>query len=318
MKFIDLNKHLKEHLEPIYIVTGEDAFLIAQTLNTFQKHIVTDFKELNYNYFDNENTNLTQILNACNSLPFMAEKKLVVAKIENFASSEFEELKEYASNPNLSTVFLIVSKNKDFLKLENSLEIDCSLLDNQTLLMLIASQLKKHNKSITKPAAQTLIKKCDNDAMKITSELEKLRFYTTEQLITEQDVLEIVPDSFEFNIFNLTNALSVKNSDLTLKILKNMLDLKTEPTQIISAVASNFRRMFLSVITTDLTNDQIAEKLKVKPYAVFKAKETANKFSVKNLKRIHELLQDVDFKLKNGQMSPENCVYYLIFNILTV
>ena len=97
-----------------------------------------------------------------------------------------------------------------------------------------------------------------------------------------------------------------------------MLSAKTEPTQIISAIAGNFRRMFLSVITTNLTNEQIAQELKVKPYAILKAKETAAKFSVKNLKRIHELLQEVDFKLKNGKMSAENCVYYLVFNILTV
>ncbi len=318
MKFIDLNKNLKDILASIYVVSGEDSFLISQTINTFKKQVVTDFPDLNYNYFDDNNTNIIQVLNACNGLPFMIEKKLVVAKIEALAKNDFELLKEYANNPNPATVFLLVSQNKDFLKLSNTTEIDCSWLDNETLLKLIASRLKAHDKTITRTAAQALIKKCDNDAMKIVGELEKLRFYTSQALITEEDVAIVVPDSFEFNIFNLTNALSAKNADTTLKILKDMLSAKTEPTQIISAIAGNFRRMFLSVITTNLTNEQIAQELKVKPYAILKAKETAAKFSVKNLKRIHELLQEVDFKLKNGKMSAENCVYYLVFNILTV
>lgn len=318
MKFIDLNKNLKESLSPIYYVTGDDSFLISQTISVLKKQVVTDFADLNYNYFEEVTSNLTQVLNACNGMPFAAEQKLVVAKIENILKADFEALKSYSQNPNPACVFVIVSNTSDFAKLENAQQIDCSALDGETLLKLIASRLKAHNKSITRPAAQALIKKCDSDAMKIVGELEKLRFYTKEEIITEDDVLDVVPNSFELNIFNLTNALAAKNSDTTLKILKDMLSAKTEPTQIIAAIANNFRRMFLSVITNNLTNEQIAQELKVKPYAIQKAKETAAKFSVKNLKRIHELLQEVDFKLKNGKMSAENCVYYLVFNILTV
>lgn len=163
-----------------------------------------------------------------------------------------------------------------------------------------------------------LAEKCDNNAMKVVNEVTKLSFYSTSDTITENDVRQLVADSFEFNIFNLTNALSDKNASLTLKILKDMFLAKTEPSQIIAAISNNFKRMFISIISTNHTNEQIAQELKVKTYAIVKSKQAAQKFSVKNLKRINELLQEVDYKLKSGKMSAENCVYYLIFNILTV
>jgi DNA polymerase-3 subunit delta len=319
LKFIDINKHIKNNLLPVYLVTGDDSFLISQTISIFKKTVITELEDLNYNYFDGESQNISLVLNACNGLPFASKKKLVIAKLQNpLLKDDFELLKMYLSNPNPTTVLLLVSQVLDKTKLTNFEEIDCSKLDQNTLLKLIASRFNNYGKSITRSAGILLAQKTDNNAMKVVNEITKLNFYVSGDIVTDDDVNQLVSDSFDLNIYNLTNALAEKNSTLTLKILNDMLWAKTEPSQIIGAISNSFKRMFISIISTGHTNEQIAQELKVKPYAIVKAKQTAQKFSVKNLKRINELLEEIDFKLKSGKMSAENCVYYLIFNILTV
>ena len=65
-----------------------------------------------------------------------------------------------------------------------------------------------------------------------------------------------------------------------------------------------------------LDDKELAELLNVKEYAIVKARTLAKNFTKLQLKNIYEMLNDVDFYIKNGQMQIENALYYLIFGIL--
>lgn len=319
MKFIEINENINQEIKPIYLLTGGDVFLISKTISIFKKKLITEFEELNFDLFDSENYNMRNIINSANGLPFGITQKLVVIKELSKLNKEDELfLQSYCLNPNPSTILLIASNEKVLEKFENVEKIDCSVLSENSLLKLIASECKKNQKTMSVDAGKLLIQKCDSDTSKIVNEVTKLCFYSEENLITAEQVAEVVTDSLELDIFKLTNSLSDKKSDATLQIVKNLLQAKVEPSIIISAISNNFRRMFLASISTDLTNDSLADKLGVKSYAIVKAKENAKKFSVKNLKRINELLTETDYMLKSGQMSAINSVYFLIFNILTI
>lgn len=319
MKYTQLKQHLQEQINPIYLATGQDTFLHDKTIAAFSKKCASDFDDINIQHFSWENFDAQNIINSCNGMPFAAQNKLVVLRQPGKLSKEDEKLfSAYAKNPNPSTCLLIVSDDKFFAGLPNVTIIDCSALTVDEQKMLIASTLKKQNKTITIDGAQLLIEKCENDAQKITNELTKLCFFADENMITKQHVEFVVANSFEQDIFGLTNALAVKNASTVLQILRSLLLAKSEPIQILSAIANNFRRMFLCSISTDMSQDELASTLGVKPYAIKIAKENAKKFGVKNLKRINELLTQTDYMLKSGQMSAINTVYYLIFNILTI
>ena len=47
MKFIDLNKSLKEKIEPLYVVKGEDFYLIRQAINNI-KSFITKIRTSNH------------------------------------------------------------------------------------------------------------------------------------------------------------------------------------------------------------------------------------------------------------------------------
>lgn len=317
MKYLELADGLLGEILPLYVISGRDAFLIQKAVSQFKKTCILSYEELNYSYFDDENFNSQTIINACNSLPFGNLKKLVVVKDPQKITSEDEHLfMSYAKNFNPSTCLVIISQEKFFYGLPGAVTVDCSALDSVNLQKLIAFQCKKQGKSITAEAGNLLIAKCDGDIMKITNEITKLTFYAKEDLITKEHVEETVTNSFNLDIYKLSNSLAEKNASDCLNILTNLLSAKVEPTLILSAISNSFRRMFLVQISTDKTNDELAKMLGVKPFAITKAKENAKKFSVKTLKKINELATQTDYMIKSGQMSAVNSIYYLIFNIL--
>ena len=46
MKFIDLNKNLKNQVEPLYKIKGGDFYLIKQAINNLKSFLIKDFEEL--------------------------------------------------------------------------------------------------------------------------------------------------------------------------------------------------------------------------------------------------------------------------------
>ena len=112
-------------------------------------------------------------------------------------------------------------------------------------------------------------------------------------------------------MFELTDALSKRDADKAV----SLLSLMDKDTKTFNLVLNHFRRMFFASIS-DLEERELAELLGVKEYAIKKAKELSRNFSKLQLKNIYEMLGDVDFYIKNGQMQVENALYYLIFGIL--
>jgi len=319
LKYFEVADNLSKELMPIYVVFGQDEYLKQKTISYFKKFCIFEYEELNYSFYNEENFDPQTVINTCNGMPFGNLKKLIIVKDPPKLTKEIENyFISYAQNPNLTTCLVILSQEKFFLSLPNVTSIDCSTLDNTNLQKLIASQCKKQNKSILADAANLLILKCDGDALKITNEIVKLSFFVEDSLITKQHVEENVTNSFNLDIYKLSNALAERNASETLYILSNLLNEKTEPTIILSAISNSFRRMFLSQISTNQTCEEIAKLLNVKTYAVTKAKENAKKFTAKSLKKINELLTQTDYMIKSGQMSAINSIYYLVFNILII
>ena len=109
----------------------------------------------------------------------------------------------------------------------------------------------------------------------------------------------------------MTDALSRRDANKAV----SLLNLMNKDTKTFTLILNHFRRIFFTSIS-NLTDKELSEFLSVKEYAIVKAREIAKNFTRIQLKNIYEMLNDVDFYIKNGQMQIENGLYYLIFGIL--
>lgn len=314
MKYTELKSNLKQKLENVYTIIGDDEFLIASAVKSVKKRSVDQMPELNFDAFDQENFDCDAIINKAMQLPFLSQKRcLVVYLPEKLKKDDNEKFSKYAKQPNVDTVLIFVDRtsNAKFGEI-----IDCSKLSSSELLKIVPNFFAKFGKSITLDSAQLLMERCNFDAQRVCNEAEKLSNYCDEQIIRKDDVNLLVKADLQFEVFKLTNFICEKNKEQTIKQINALVEGKEDPIGIVTLLSNTFRRMFYAKIS-DLTPQELATKMGVKPFAITKAKENAKSFSQKELKKILELCEELDYMTKQGQMSPVNSLYYLVFSIFS-
>lgn len=305
-----LKARLQKKVEPCYLIQGEDLLLYDKALQLVKKANDLQLEEFNFLVFDEDSFNADAVIDACETLPMASAKKIVLLKNITKINENFKKkLKDYLKKPLESTCLIIFDFfNKfDFIISE---KISAKRLDDSSLKDLIVAELKSYGKSITSDAVQQLIESCCNYYSLIKNELEKLSS-CDEFEINAKIVENLVCKETEFTVFELTDALSRRDSGKAVALL-NLMD---KDTKTFSLVLNHFRRLFF-VAVSDLSDKELADTLGVKEFAITKARSLSKNFSKIQLKNIYEMLNDVDFYIKNGQMQVENALFYLIFNII--
>ena len=305
-----LKSRLQKKIEPSYLVQGEDILLYDKALELIKKAVNLTLEDFNFIVFDDDNFDADAVIDACETLPIGSNKKIVLLKNLTKINENFKKkLKDYIKKPVESTCLVIFDFfNKfDFVISE---KVSAKRLDDFSLKELIVADLHAHNKTITTDACQQLIEACCNYYSLIKNELDKLISCDDDQ-ITTKTIDNLVCKETEFTVFELTDALSKRDSQKAV----SLLNLMEKDTKTFSLVLNHFRRLFF-VAVSGLSDKELSELLNVKEYAITKARTLSKNFSKLQLKNIYEMLNDVDFYIKNGQMQTENALYYLIFNIL--
>lgn len=321
MKFTELKKHLTTEIKNCYSLYGDDAFLCENSIELIEKKLFGDIirNNINKQVFSTENIDAVKFIDTLNTMPFFAEKKLVILKeYDSKKNSEIvSHLQNYLKAPNPSTTLVIYrlyeSENLNFK--QNIENVDCNRLETIYLNAFIKQKLAKLSTptTITEEAINLLIDYTNGYLSKINLELDKLVPYTNGN-ITTSAIEQIVSKDLEYSIYELTDSLANGKFEKAQQIKQSLLSNKKTSGSVLSLVQNFFRRLFYATISNG-TNKEIADQLKVKEFAILKAKPLAKKFGAKNLKTIMELCADLDFKTKTSQITVENATELLILTI---
>lgn len=322
MKFVELKKNLSQEILPIYLIKGQDNFLCESCINLVETKLFGNIikNNLNKQTFGTENLDIKKFLDNLNTMPFFAERKMVVLKEEDTKNSSeiISCLKEYASSPNKSTVLMVYClPESDFFKplMQKCETVDCSKLDLPIIKKWILNKLAscKNDKveyQINNDALDTLINYTNGYLTKIDKELDKLMAYS-QGLITNEMVIKLVPKDLEYSIFELTDCIANCNTQKAELIKQDLMNSRKTISALLPLFQSYFRRLFYSLVSEG-TPSEIANSLNVKEYAIIKAQSQAKKFGAKTLKKLLELLADLDYKTKSSQISLENAIELII------
>lgn len=314
MKFIELPQKLKQQVLPLYILKGDDEFVIASAIKHISNACGNEMSDFNKTYFDSENFSAQKVQEAIEILPLGTDRKFVLIRSVNKLSEADKKIlsASLSSIPPSTTVVIINSEAWKFLKVGEI--VDCGKLGQDILEKYIRVELNKKNQKITPDALKALVEICSYDMTKISCELKKVSAYCEDE-IGQNDVKALVKPDYEYQIFELSESLGNKNASKSLMLLSSFLQ-KKQPVQVLfSLIANHFRRIAHASFSS-LSNSELANLLGVKEYAIVKAKEQAKSYSKAQLKNILEVLENVDNMVKSGKMSAENAIYYVVFKIL--
>ena len=119
-------------------------------------------------------------------------------------------------------------------------------------------------------------------------------------------------------VFELTTALGKKDANKSLSILFNLLKQGSESSKLLPLMSNNFTRLFTMSVSKNMTDELLAQKLGIKPFAVTKLRGQLKNFNPVKLKNIVYEFCDVDYMIKSGLMQADTALVYIVEYILNI
>jgi DNA polymerase-3 subunit delta len=327
----------------LYIIIGEDDFSIHQELEKIKKSIGDPSALLsNTTVIEGGQVTPEQLSAACGTVPFLADKRLVIIEglFERFeskrknskkkASNSSQELEKYkplseimknlppftelvlisgdikASNPLLSELSSVATVKKFPLMKFNQL--------NQWVEKRVA--LRGNGIGISKAALELLVRLVGSDLWTMSNEIDKLILFTDGRSIEEADVQVVVSNAQEASIWRLIDAVMESRVGLAQQLLQQLFKQGMAPAQILVMLSRQVRIIFLvrEMRNHGRSRGDIQTKLGLThDFALQKAWQQADKYTLGRLKEVYHKLLDADISIKTGKYdNPELALDVLI------
>ena len=236
-----LNEDIKSGtFKQAYLLYGEEAYLKKQYKDKITAAMFPDGDRMNYAYYEGKGINPGELIDLAETMPFFADRRLIVVENSGFFKTATPELADYIKNMPETACFLFVEQEVDKRgKLYKAVKdkgrvAELGRQDEKTLLYWIAGNMKREGKQIRESTARYLVNRTGTDMENLEQEMEKLFAYTLgRDEVTVKDIDEICTTHISSQIFAMVEAVAVKKQKQALDYYYDLLALKEPPMRIL-------------------------------------------------------------------------------------
>jgi DNA polymerase III subunit delta len=310
-------------IEPVYCLSGE-RYLVDAAAAAIRAAVLAEAgagAAFNNDVFDLKEKGLAAALATARTLPMMAKRRLVVGKaIDEVKAADLEPLADYVEDPNPATCLLLVAEKVDVrfkafqvLKKRGYLHVFAPLRD-QALSGWVRGEAKARKLTIASDAAEALATAAGPDLGRLSQALDLLALYAGGKAITIDDVEDLVAETRERGIFELTKAIGAGNVARALALLTNMLRNREPALRIQFMLARHLRQVWRAkeLAASGAARNEIAAGVGINPYFLDDVLVPARRMSRAALERAFDRLYTADVELKSSKLDPEIALSRLV------
>lgn len=109
-----INEDIKTgNFKQIYLLYGEERYLKNQYTTRLRKALCQDGDEMNTHFYQGKDFSLGQVIDLAETLPFLAERRVMFFKDTGLFKAGGEKLAEYLASPNDTTFFVFTESEVD-------------------------------------------------------------------------------------------------------------------------------------------------------------------------------------------------------------
>lgn len=306
----------KRDFQPVYLLHGAETFFIDKLTKQFEESVLSEAeKAFNFTVLYGKEVDFKQVLDNARRFPMMAEYQLVILK-EAQEMRTLSNLKVYLEKPSPTTIFVVCYKHKKLamntsigkaFKKHATVFESKKLYDNQ-VPQWVNSYLKEKGFSIESAASELVSEYVGTNLGKLSNELDKLTINLEKGTsINANHVQDNIGISKEYNIFELQNALSVKNVEKVFRIIFhfNTNPKKNNINSTIPALYSFFSKVLLAYPLARQDDMTLAKGLGLFAKNSYSAKfqtqrykDAIKRYPKQRTEEIFEILREYDLKSK--------------------
>jgi len=303
--------------------------------------------DLNISVLDGNELNLVELQHVCNTVPFLAKKRLVIVhglltryfgaagasgspgadddgKSKDAHDQLVRGLQEYLHQLPPTTELLLVEpallKDNAILRLAHE-------LGGQEAVQIFAAprpwelerwiqtRAEKKGGRLAPDAARRLATLVGSDLRLLDQELEKLLLSVEPgQLVTEDAVNLLVSYVREESIFDLVDAVGQGQAPIAFRILHRLREDNVAPLYILTMIIRQFRLLLQTreLMEEGASAEEVSKALNLHPYVARKCYQQARTFTMKRLEASYERLAATDVAIKSGEIGDELAVQLLV------
>lgn len=330
--FRTIGRDIKENrIKNPVVLFGREGYLIDWAHKLISDRFINPaVRAIDYTFIEASDASFADVVNACEMLPVMSEKKVVAVRFASDKSKIREsELKSYVSDiPDSTLLILCVYQDrlsKTMAETANRGSVyDFSALDERTLSSFIVKELRNAGKTARNSVIREFIncsgyfqKESDYTLYNVKNDILKLCAHCEGEEILREDVEAAVSGNIEKNIFEMTDCICRNRKDEALRLLHNLLSSGESGLNIAGMIIAQYE-IILSVkeLRDRACNlEQIKKTLKIHEYRIKKSMALTGRYSVEELRNILMKAYSIDNDIKTGNLDEKTALEVFICEV---
>jgi DNA polymerase III subunit delta len=324
-----------------YIFHGIEEFLRAQALRELLASLGDEsIVGMNTSPLDGQKTTLPEVITAASAMPFMGEKRLVVAtgllgRLEGKSGRPSKADQQFAEGlvaflPNVSPTTVLVFDEDHLLpethpvmqfahKHPKAIEVRAfGRMNEVELRKWLTLRAKAKGGTLSPEAVDLLATSGDVDLRLLDQEIEKLLTYANGRPVSGGDVQKLVHAARSVDVFAMVDALGQRNGRRAIEQFHALVAEGEPPFRLLFMITRQFRLIMqakdLSERRAPITD--MMRSLGSQRFVVEKVLTQSRQFSLAQLDHIYRRLLETDLSIKTGQSDPLLAVDALIAEIV--
>lgn len=312
--------------ERIYLFYGKESYLCRAYKKQFIKAIVNDGDDMNYSYFENAGDKLLQIENIADTMPFFADRRLIVLENTGLFKKDNDFADYIPMLPETTTIIIIeseVDKRSRLYKTIAKTGYACEFNRQSPaeLRDFACRWAARAGKQLSTGLADLLIGTVGDDMNTIVNELDKVIAYCGDrELITKADIEEMCTPQIEGRVFELVEALITRNKSKAFEIYGDLLAMRESAFGILALIRKNYQRLLCVRELEDkaLGISEISSRIQTPDWLVRKLKVQIKGYSPQKLQRAVGETVNTEFAIKTGDIGEQMGLEILLANLLSL
>lgn len=303
--------------QSVYLLYGEEAYLKKQYKDKLKRAMADPDDSMNFSAYEGKGINPKEVIDLAETLPFFADRRVILIENSGFFKNSCEELAEYMPQIPKTTHFIFVEdeidkRSKLYKAVKNAGKIvEFTSQTEELLTRWVLTRIKKEGKNITGSVMQLFLNKVGNDMGNIDRELEKLLCYCMEKEVIEAaDVEAVTTEQTTNKVFDMVNAIAEHNQRKALDLYYDLLTLKEPPMRIMYLISRQFQILLniKDMSGKGFDNAAMAKNAGIPPFAVRRNLSQAKGFTMQQLKQAIRDGVDYEEAVKTGRMNDQMAV----------
>lgn len=292
-------------LAPVYVVFSEHPILVDRALAAVRDAAVPpNMRGWNYEVVEGKAT-AQRIVNACQTLPMMGARRMVyVRDLAAMAADELTELAAYLDAPSPSSVLFAVTSKVDkrmkFYAAAGKKGVMHELAAPRRADGWIRGEAEARGVRLDPGAVNRLADAVGADLSRLALTIDQLALYAGGRPVTADDVDDLVADTRERTVFELTDAIGAGDAAAALAAVGSLADQRQSVIGTLAMLARFVRQLALVHVAKaeNLGRNELPGRVGVPPFVLDKLLGFARRYSPAALGRATELIASADWGLK--------------------